>query len=162
MSDNKWEQPNNPPPPLFAGKKEKDLVKQINDEVIERVIGQTIIYYPISIENTDFNPVYGEAIQKTFMNPVRVHALVKYDSQQTKTTNLGVDRIEKISVMFHKRRLTEDQNLFVREGDFILYGKYYYEIMTLEEPKWLYGQVENSFEIVAKCVRARRGLFDGR
>lgn len=162
MSDNKWEQPNNPPPPLFAGKKEKDLVKQINDEVIERVIGQTIIYYPISIENTDFNPIYGEAIQKTFMNPIRVHALVKYVSQQTKTTNLGVDRIEKISVMFHKRRLTEDQNLFVREGDFVLYGKFYYEIMTLEEPKWLYGQVENSFEIVAKCVRARRGLFDGR
>ena len=144
------------------GKKEKDLVKQINDEVIERVIGQTIVYYPISIENTDFNPTYGEAIQKTFMNPIRVHALVKYDSQQTKTTNLGVDRIEKISVMFHKRRLTEDQNLFVREGDFVLYGKFYYEIMTLEEPKWLYGQVENSFEIVAKCVRARRGLFDGR
>ena len=162
MSDNKWEQPNNPPPPLFAGKKEKDLVKQINDEVIERVIGQTIVYYPISIENTDVNPTYGEAIQKTFMNPIRVHALVKYDSQQTKTTNLGVDRIEKISVMFHKRRLTEDQNLFVREGDFVLYGKFYYEIMTLEEPKWLYGQVENSFEIVAKCVRARRGLFDGR
>ena len=162
MSDNKWEQPNNPPPPLFAGKKEKDLVKQINDEVIERVKGQTIVYYPISIENTDFNPTYGEAIQKTFMNPIRVHALVKYDSQQTKTTNLGVDRIEKISVMFHKRRLTEDQNLFVREGDFVLYGKFYYEIMTLEEPKWLYGQVENSFEIVAKCVRARRGLFDGR
>ena len=162
MSDNKWEQPNNPPPPLFAGKKEKDLVKQINHDVIERVIGQTIVYYPISIENTDFNPTYGEAIQKTFMNPIRVHALVKYDSQQTKTTNLGVDRIEKISVMFHKRRLTEDQNLFVREGDFVLYGKFYYEIMTLEEPKWLYGQVENSFEIVAKCVRARRGLFDGR
>ena len=162
MSDNKCEQPNNRPPPLFAGKKEKDLVKQINDEVIERVIGQTIVYYPISIENTDFNPTYGEAIQKTFMNPIRVHALVKYDSQQTKTTNLGVDRIEKISVMFHKRRLTEDQNLFVREGDFVLYGKFYYEIMTLEEPKWLYGQVENSFEIVAKCVRARRGLFDGR
>ena len=56
MSANKWEQPGNPPPPLFTGKKEKDLVKQINDEVIERVIGQTIIYYPISIENTNFNP----------------------------------------------------------------------------------------------------------
>ena len=160
MSDNKWEQPGNPPPPLFTGKKEKDLVKQINDEVIERVIGQTIIYYPISIENTNFNPTYGEAIHKTFLNPIRIHALVKYESQQTKTTNLGVDRIERISVMFHKRRLTEDKNLFVREGDFILYGKNYYEIMTLEEPKWLYGQVESSFEILAKCVRARRGLFD--
>jgi hypothetical protein len=161
MSDNKWSKPATPPPPLFAGKKEKDLVKQVNDEVIERVVGQTVLYYAISIEHTNFNPVYGEAIQKTFLNPVRVHALVKYDSQSTKTTNLGVDRIEKISVFFHKRRLTEDQNLFVREGDFILYGDNYYEILTLEEPKWLYGQVETRFEIAAKCVKARRGLFDG-
>jgi hypothetical protein len=96
------------------------------------------------------------------MSPIRVHALVKYDSQQTTTTNLGIDRIEKISVMFHKRRLSEDQNLFVREGDFVLYGEYYYEILTLEEPKWLYGQVDSRFEIQAKCVRARRGLFDGQ
>ena len=36
---NKWEQPSNPPPPLFTGKKERDLVKKINDEIIERVIG---------------------------------------------------------------------------------------------------------------------------
>ncbi len=162
MSDNKWEQPNNPPPPLFTGQKEKNLVKQINDEVIERVIGQTIIYYPISVDDTDFNPIYGEAIQKTFQNPVRVHALVKFDSQQTKTTNLGVDRVERITVLFHKRRLSDDQDLFVREGDFILYGENYYEILPLEEPKWLYGQVESSFEISAKCIRARRGLFDGR
>ena len=34
-----------------------------------------------------------------------------------------------LTAHFHKRRLTEDQNLFVREGDFILYGKDYYEII---------------------------------
>ena len=33
MSDNEWSQPASPPPPLFTGKKEKDLVKQINDEI---------------------------------------------------------------------------------------------------------------------------------
>ena len=48
--DNKWEQPAAPPPPLFTGKKERDLVKQVNDELIERVIGQTILYYPIDID----------------------------------------------------------------------------------------------------------------
>ena len=160
MSDNQWQQPDNPPPPLFAGKKEKDLVKQINDEVVERVVGQQVVYYPVSIEHTNFNPIYGEAIKKSFLSPVRVYAFVKYQSQLTKTTNLGVDRIEKISVVFHKRRLTEDQDLFVREGDFILYGEHYYEILTLEEPKWLFGQVENRFEIAANCVRAREGLFD--
>mgnify|MGYP001327747689 CR=1 FL=1 len=31
---------------LFLGKKERDLVKQVNDELIEKVIGQQILYYP--------------------------------------------------------------------------------------------------------------------
>jgi len=159
--DNKWSQPESPPPPLFTGKKEKDFVKQVNDEIIERVVGQTIIYYPISLEHTNFHNLYGEAIEKNFLDPVRVYAMVKYESQATKTTPLGVDRIESISVSFHKRRLTEDQNLFVREGDFIQYGEFLYEILTLEEPQWLYGQVDSQFEIVAKCVRAREGLFNG-
>tara|TARA_A100001515_G_scaffold85605_1_gene68005 strand:- start:52 stop:540 length:489 start_codon:yes stop_codon:yes gene_type:complete len=159
--DNKWSQPESPPPPLFTGKKEKDFVKQVNDEIIERVVGQTIIYYPISLEHTNYHSLYGEAIEKNFLDPVRVYAMVKYESQTTKTTPLGVDRIENISVSFHKRRLTEDQNLFVREGDFVQYGEFLYEILTLEEPQWLYGQVDSQFEIVAKCVRAREGLFNG-
>ena len=107
--DNKWSQPASPPPPLFTGQKEKDFVKQVNDEVIERVVGQTIVYYPISLEHTNFHDLYGEAIDKNFLNPIRVYAMVKYESQTTSTTPLGVDRVEKISVAFHKRRLTEDQ-----------------------------------------------------
>ena len=62
--------PDAPPPPLFTGKKERDLVKQVSDEVIERVIGQQILYYPISIEETNFHPVYGEALNKSFLNPI--------------------------------------------------------------------------------------------
>ena len=86
--------------------------------------------------------------------------MVKYDSETTKPTPMGVDRIEKITISFHKRRLTEDQDLYVREGDFIQYGSNFYEILTLKEPTWLYGQVESKFEITAECVRAREGLFN--
>ena len=136
--------------------------RKINDEVIERVIGQTIIYYPISLEHTNFHSLYGEALDKSFLDPIRVYAMVKWESQNTTTTPLGVDRIEKISVAFHKRRLTEDQDLFVREGDFVQYGENMYEILSLQEPKWLFGQVESSFEIAASCVRAREGLFNVR
>lgn len=158
--NNKWSQPASPPPPLFTGKKEKDLVKQVNDEIIERVVGQTIVYYPISLEHTNFHDLYGEAIDKNFLNPVRVYAMVEYKDQTTKTSNFGIDRIENISVSFHKRRLTEDQDLYVREGDFIQYGEYFYEILSLIEPKWLYGQVSSKFEIKAECARAREGLFN--
>lgn len=157
---NKWEQPSNPPPPLFTGKKERDLVKKINDEIIERVIGQTVVYYPISLDHTNFHPLYGEAINKTFLPPIRVNALVQWQGIESTNTNIGIDKRSSIEVYFHKRRLVEDQDVFVREGDFLLYGTFLYEILSLDEPKEIFGQVEHKMEILAKCKRARRGVFD--
>ena len=158
---NEWEQPASPPPPLFLGKKERDLVKQVNDELIERVIGQTIAYYSIDIERTNFHDLYGEALTKTFLPPVRVNALIEFDGITTKySSNIGLDKESSITIHFHKRRLTEDQDLYVREGDFVLYGDILYEIVTLSEPKQLFGQIDHKLEISAKCIRAREGLFD--
>mgnify|MGYP001364505662 CR=1 FL=1 len=157
----KWERPAAPPPPLFLGKKEKDLVKQVNDEIIERVVGQQVLYFPIDIEHTDFHPLYGEAIKKTYMPPVRVYARVEYGGIETKfVDNIGVDKDTPLKIMFHKRRLTEDQNLFVREGDFVKFGSIYYEIAKLIEPKLLFGQEDTQFEIIAECIRTGEGVFN--
>jgi len=43
---NEWEKPTLPPP-LFLGEKERDLVKHVNNELIEKVICQQILFYPI-------------------------------------------------------------------------------------------------------------------
>ena len=161
MSDNEWKRPAAPPPPLFFGKKERDLVKQVNDELIEKVIGQQILYYPISLEHTNFHPLYGEAIEKSFLSPIRVYALIVWQGYETETSNLGIDRRPSIVVHFHKRRLTEDQDLYVREGDFVLYGDTHYEITNLNEPRQLFGQSDHKIEIEARCIKSRRGLFDG-
>lgn len=160
MTQNKWRPPNNPPPPMFLGEKERDLVKQVNDEIIERVIGQTVLYFPISLTHTQFHPIYGEAIEKNFLPPVRVHALVKFEGIETATDAFGLDKKTKITVNFHRRRLTQDQNLFVREGDFIFYGGRFFEIVTANIPRQLFGQAEHRFEITANCISARRGLFE--
>jgi hypothetical protein len=157
----KWEQPTQPPPPLFIGKKERDLVKQVNDELIERVIGQQVLYYPISLDHTNYHPTYGEAINKTFLPPIRVYALVEWEGTQTEfMNNIAVDKNASITVHFHKRRLTEDQDLIVRVGDFVLYGDIHFEIVTISEPRQLFGQIEHRFEVSAKCIRSREGLFD--
>ena len=55
---------------------------------------------------------------------------------------------------------TEDQDLYVREGDFVRYGAIFYEVVKLIEPKLLFGQPEHRFEIHAQCIRARDGLFN--
>ena len=111
------------------------------------------------MEITDFHPLYGESIQKNFLPPVRVYALVKWEGNETTTANFGVDKATKITVNFHRRRLTEDQDLYVREGDFVLYADQYFEIVKLMEPRLLFGQQEHKFEISAQCINARQGIF---
>ena len=160
MADNKWSKPTNPPPPLFLGQKERNLVKQVNDELLERVIGQPILYMPVSMEYTNFHPLYGEAIEKCFLPPVRIYALVEFAGIETTTENFGLDKMNTINVKFHERRLHEDQDTYVREGDYVQYGSSFYEIVTLMEDRPLFGQVEHLFQIVAKCVRTRKGLLD--
>ena len=58
MADDKFKKLDQPPPPMFFGEKEKNLVKQVNDEIIERVVGQQILYFPIDMETTNFHPLY--------------------------------------------------------------------------------------------------------
>ena len=112
---------------------------------------------------TRINQVVDKAIEKNFLPPIRVHALVSWKGIQTLNNEaIGLDKLSQISVHFHKRRLTEDQDLYVREGDFVSYGDIYYEIMSLSEPRQLFGQIDHKLEIVASCARAREGLFDAR
>ena len=161
MADDKWKKSEQPPPPMFLGEKERNLVKQVNDEIAERVVGQQILYFGIDAEHTNFHPLYGEAIEKTFLPPVRVFALVEYQGIETEyMESVGIDKTTKISVKFHKKRITEDQDLYVREGDFVRYGLIFYEIVKLIEPKLLFGQPEHRFEIQAECIRSRDGMFN--
>ena len=161
MSDpkNKWTRPGAPPAPMFFGEKERNLVKQVNDELAERVLGQTIAYYPISLEDSNFNDIYGEAKEKATLPPVRVFAYVEVTNDQT-NTKYGYEYQTKLTVNFHRRRLVEDQNLYVRVGDFVQYGDVFYEIVkTFNDTRYYFGQVEHKFQISAECVRARDGAF---
>lgn len=161
MSDpkHKWNQPAAPPAPMFFGKKERDLVKQVNDELSERIIGQPIAYYPISTEESNFNETYGEAVEKVSLPPVRVYAYVVVENEQS-NEKFGYEYQTKLTVNFHRRRLVEDQNLYVRVGDFVQYGDEYYEIVRLyNDTRFLFGQVEHKFQVSADCVRARQGVF---
>ena len=161
MSDpvDKWNQPAAPPPPMFLGKKERDLVKQVNDELSERVVGQPIAYYSISLEDTNFNTTYGEAINKISLPPIRVYAYVQVDNEQT-NERYGYEYETSLVIYFSEKRITEDQDLYVRVGDFVQYGDQFYEIVrTYDDTRYYFGQVEHKFQIAAECIRSREGVF---
>jgi hypothetical protein len=162
---NKWTQPASPPPPLFVGTAERNFVKQISDEIIEKIVGQQLLYFPIDMARTDYNLLYGEAIKKTFLPPLRAYALVEFNGSTRVQEKYGFDNVYNITVHFHKRRLTKDQNLFVRLGDFVQYDQMYFEIVDVYEPRYLFGQDSDfadgtSLEVSAVCRQAREGIFN--
>ena len=159
--EDKWERPSSPPPNLFLGDKERNIVKQINDELVESVIGQQVLYFPVDIVNTNYHPIYGEAIQKTFLNPIRCYALVLWKGLETTwEPSLGIDKRTRIEVRFQKKRIGDDQNVFVTEGDYVRYGTQFFEIVSVSQPRELFGQAAHRFEIIASCLKARQGEFD--
>jgi len=150
-----------PPPPLFLNGPERDFVKQVADEVLERIVGQQVLLYAIDKNTTDYHDIYGEAMEKNYLPPLRVYALVVWEGTEEMVSENYLDKNSNIIVQFHKRRLNEDQKFSVSVGDFVLFGSRYFEIVSLEEPKNLFGQVEKQFEIAAKCKKARKDFFIG-
>lgn len=155
---NKHSRLTSPPAPLFAGKKERDFTKQVTAELQERVIAQHLLYYPIDIERTNFN-FYGEAVVKTYLPPIYVNAAVTWEGYKTTSTATGVERLPSIKVHFHRRRLTEDQNLMIRLGDVVLYNEQYFEIVSETNERLMFGQEKEEVDVTVECVKCRRSFF---
>lgn len=159
--ENRFQQLTSAPPPLFLGKKERDFVAHITLETQEKIIGQSILYYPIDLERTRYHSIYGEAINKSFLPPIQVYVAIEWEGYETKTEKISVDRAASIKVHFFKRRLVEEKDLNVQVGDFVQYGEQFFEIVKLDEPRELFGQAfAEKVEIEATCIKARKGVFN--
>lgn len=161
MADNSWTRASMPPSPMFTNKKEKDFVSQINLELTERIIGQQILYFPLSINTSNYHSLYGECLEKNYLPPVRVYCHVYWEGNETITDKFGINNIQKMTIHFFKKRICDDQDLFVHEGDVVNYGDNYFEIITLNEPQELWGQNQNKVEIVAVCRKVVDDFFLG-
>jgi hypothetical protein len=151
----KFVRPSAPPSPLFLNKPEKDFQEQISQEVTEYIINNTILYFPVDVEKTNFHPIYKEAIDKIYLQPIFVNVIADYEDNKTVTTKYGKDRRSTITIHFPKRRISDDLDLYVREGDLIFYNDEYSEIYKLTEPEELYGHIDTKVGITAYCVKSR-------
>lgn len=145
--------------PMFLGKKEKDFQKHISQEVVERITNETVLYYAVDVENTKYHSLYGEALVKKFWPPVRIPCLLEWKPQETKNEKFSLDRVPVVAVHVLKRRVEEDIGLNMMVGDFVFYGRDFYEIVEINSPTKLYGDPTQQVEIILTCVKARQGTF---
>lgn len=158
---NEWKRPSAPPNPLFFNKKELDFQKQISSEILERISPQTLLYYALDVEKSNYN-MYGECINKIYLPPIKVNARVEWEGNEVTQDQFGIDRVQTITVNFHTRRIHEDQNLEVCEGDIVVYSDNYFEITELNEPQETFAHPSPYKDaIVAKCRKVREDFFAG-
>ena len=71
--------------PFFIPQKEFDLINQMNEELIDEIVGQSVDIYKVNIERTEDN-VYGESTAKYYDIGFRVNCLINYNEPEINGT----------------------------------------------------------------------------
>lgn len=128
-------------------------------EFIKDVVGQFIVYYPISILKTRVHPVYDEAIQKIFDNPIKIDCLVDQPERGQGIGSWTVEGTTQLGVFIQSRDLL-DKGFEAEAGDFFIYGNEVFEVLTATEIGDIFGQAEYNVHWKLTSKLARSGRFD--
>ena len=142
---------------LFMGNRAMSFFSDITKELMKDVAGHAVYYYPINLEKSDANKIYGESMQKVFDDPIYIEAMIEFRGDVNFVQNpAGLDKRNQITVYFHRRDM-DDRKIVPKNGDFIQFGGVNYEVKKVTNPKLIYGHVEDFLHWVLDCEQARRG-----
>jgi hypothetical protein len=144
---------------LFITSREIQYFNDIGKEVVKDIVGQQIIYWPVSTLKTKIHPVYNEAVKKIFENPIRVDALVGQPSWETRMSQFGPEQVNKLEVFVQARDILQ-KKVEISEGDYFTYGTEAYEIVSYVNMNNFFGQAEHDVGFKIIGLLAKPGEFD--
>lgn len=123
---------------LFGSNRDFNLLVNINRELVKDIIEQEILYYKLSLEDTIAN-LYGEATEKSFLEPVKLNCLITRGDQIITTDEFGPDLGREASFAFIRQDLV-DVNAVPEVGDIVMWHEDYYEVDTVRENQLFIGR----------------------
>jgi hypothetical protein len=129
---------------LFGSNRDFDLFVSVNRELIKDIIEQEVLYYKLSIADTSVN-IYGEALQKTYLEAVKLNCLITRGDQVYDVDEFGPDLGRQASFAFLKPDL-EDISTVPEVGDIVMWQEDYYEVDVVKENSLLLGK-DNKYNI---------------
>ena len=129
---------------IFGSNRDFNLLVGINRELLKDIIEQEIGYYKLSLNDTQAN-IYGEALEKVFLNPVKLNCLITRGDQVVDVDEFGPDLGREASFAFIREDLV-DANTVPEVGDIVLWQEDYYEVDTVRENQLFLGR-DKSYNI---------------
>ena len=141
--------------PFFIPQKEFDLINQMNEELIDELVGQSVDIYKVNIDRTEDN-VYGESTTKYYDIGFRVNCLILYNEPEVNQDEFGADLNADIEMYFQRENLSSGSlNFYPESGDIVDWNNYYWEINGTTEPQLFVGHPGYKHQIKATAHRAR-------
>ena len=123
---------------LFGSNRDFNLLVNINRELIKDIVEQEILYYKISLDDTVAN-LYGEALEKSYLEPVKLNCMITRGDQVISTDEFGPDLSREASFAFIREDLV-DVNTVPEVGDIVMWHEDYYEVDTVRENELFVGR----------------------
>lgn len=123
---------------LFGSNRDFDLLVNINRELLKDIVEQEILYHKLSLEDTDVN-LYGEALQKSYWNALKLNCLITRGDQVVDIQEFGPDLGREASFAFIRQDLV-DASMVPEVGDIIEWHNDYYEVDTVRENQLFLGR----------------------
>ena len=141
--------------PFFVPQKEINLINDMNEELIDEIIGQSVDVYKVSIENTEEN-IYGESATKYYDVGFRVNCLILYNEPEITQDDFGADLSGNIEMYFQRENLSSGSlNFYPEISDIVDWNDQYWEINSTVEPQLVAGHPNYKHSIIAKAHRAK-------
>ena len=129
---------------LFGTKRDFNLLTKINRELLSDIVEQEILYYKFSLEDTSAN-LYGEALEKVFLSPVKLNCLITRGDQVISVDDMGPVLNRESSFAFLRSDL-EDVTVVPEVGDILNWQENFYEVDTVRENQLFVGR-DNSYNL---------------
>ena len=126
---------------LFGSNRDFDLLVNINRELLKEIVEQEILYHKLSLEDTDVN-LYGEALQKSYWNALKLNCLITRGDQVIDIQEFGPDLGREASFAFIRQDLV-DKTVVPQVGDIVKWHNDYYEVDTVRENQLFLGRDNN-------------------
>lgn len=144
---------------LFVGPKEQQFISDITKEFTKDVVGNFCVLYPVSSLYTKIHPIYDEAVEKIFENPIKLDILAGQPEQSQTFNRFGIDGDTSLELFVQSRDLI-DKGIEIYPGDFFVYGNQIYEILTAVTLNNIFGQAEYERAVKVTSKLCRMGQFD--
>lgn len=123
---------------LYGSGRDASFLRRVNRELVNEHIDTEVQVYKIAPEYTKQN-IYGESKHKIYYDPVVVSAIIDREVHQVLANSEMLDFSRNASFAFIRDDL-KDLNLFIEEGDVILWDNEYYELKNVYDDQLWAGR----------------------